>query len=156
MSAASISITIGSTHPLEVTVQSLGIWVIATSRCSAPTSTTHGLMPSTTTNEVLSPGSAHHSDHCVSPSWPTAMHRSAKSPSTLSPSYTTSPPNTPTRSSMNGLVISVDGTSNVSPDNATSGGTAVDAGAEGAVVGTAVVGASEATGAVVGAAVGSA
>ena len=68
ISAASISVTIGSTQPLDVTAQSLGICVIFTSRGSAPTSTTHGLMPSTTTNELLSPGSAHHSDHVVSPS----------------------------------------------------------------------------------------
>ena len=76
-------------HQLKGTVSDQQVCeqcVLAAHLGSAPTSTTHGVMPSTITNELLPPGSAHHSDHDVSPSCPIAMQRRAKSPSTLSPS----------------------------------------------------------------------
>src|SRR5262249_42961364 len=55
----------------------------------------------------------------------------------------------------NGLLIDVEGAASVSPDSATSGGTAVVVGKDGGSVGAGVDGASELAGVVVGVAVGS-
>src|SRR5688500_20331746 len=87
------------------------------------------------------------------------MQRREKSPSTLSPSYTTSPPNAPTRSSMNGFASSAEATSSVSPDRATEGGRVVDVTSVACVVGglvgaTVDAGAEELTGVVDGTATG--